>query len=92
MESGVATRPVNLSAYESGLQGQVFRTFGIMRGVFEAARASRRRVVFAEGEDERVLRTVPSLREKAGVTPVLVGRPEVIASRIEREGLSLVPG
>jgi len=49
-------------------------------------------VVFAEGEDERVLRTVQSLREEAGITPVLVGRPEVISLRAEREGLSLLPG
>src|SRR3712207_3003358 len=56
------------------------------------SRASARRVVFAEGEDERVLRTVQSLREEAGITPVLVGRPEIIASRAEREGLNLLPG
>jgi malate dehydrogenase (oxaloacetate-decarboxylating)(NADP+) len=49
-------------------------------------------VVFAEGEDERVLRTVQSLREEAGIIPVLVGRPEVISLRAEREGLSLLPG
>jgi malate dehydrogenase (oxaloacetate-decarboxylating)(NADP+) len=92
MESGVATRPVDLDAYEKSLQGQVFRSFGVMRRVFDAARAAKRRVVFAEGEDERVLRTAQAMREDIGVTPILIGRPEVVDSRIEREGLKLVRG
>jgi malate dehydrogenase (oxaloacetate-decarboxylating)(NADP+) len=92
MESGVATRPVDLDAYEKSLQGQVFRSFGVMRRVFDAARAAKRRVVFAEGEDERVLRTAQAMREDIGVTPILIGRPEVVDNRIEREGLKLVRG
>jgi malate dehydrogenase (oxaloacetate-decarboxylating)(NADP+) len=92
MESGVATRPVELDAYEKSLQGQVFRSFGVMRRVFDAARAAERRVVFAEGEDERVLRTAQAMREDIGVTPILIGRPEVVDNRIEREGLKLVRG
>ncbi|MGB8818427.1 MAG: phosphate acyltransferase, partial [Rhizobiaceae bacterium] len=92
MESGVATRPVDLDAYEKSLQGQVFKSFGVMRRVFDAARAAKRRVVFAEGEDERVLRTAQAMREDIGVTPILIGRPDVVESRIEREGLKLSIG
>ena len=92
MDSGVATRPVDLEIYERSLQGQVFKSFGVMRRVFETARAAKRRIVFAEGEDERVLRTAQAMREDLGVSPILIGRTEVVDSRIEREGLKLVRG
>ncbi|MCQ0093442.1 NADP-dependent malic enzyme [Roseovarius sp. M141] len=92
IESGVATRELNLKDYQTRLQGEVFKSHTIMRRVFDAARASSRRIVFAEGEDERVLRAAQSMIEDGIDTPILIGRPDVIAARIEREGLTLRPG
>jgi malate dehydrogenase (oxaloacetate-decarboxylating)(NADP+) len=92
MESGVATRPVDLDAYKAGLEAQVFRTRLVMRPVFAAARASNRRIVFAEGEDERVLRTTQALIEDGVDTPILIGRPQVVEQRLERLGLSIRAG
>ncbi|WP_204113825.1 NADP-dependent malic enzyme [Shimia biformata] len=92
IDSGVATREIDLDAYKAQLEAQIFRSSMIMRPVFEAARASHRRVVFAEGEDERVLRAAQALIEESGDMPVLIGRPEVIDMRIERAGLKIRPG
>ncbi|WP_282026355.1 NADP-dependent malic enzyme [Limimaricola cinnabarinus] len=92
IESGVATRDLDLDAYAAGLRGQVHRSSLVMRPVFEAARSAGRRIVFAEGEEPRVLRAVQAMREEGMARPILVGRPEVVAARIEREGLSLQPG
>ena len=92
IESGVATRDLDLEAYAAGLRGQVHRSSLVMRPVFEAARSAGRRIVFAEGEEPRVLRAVQAMREEGMARPILVGRPEVVAARIEREGLSLQPG
>jgi malate dehydrogenase (oxaloacetate-decarboxylating)(NADP+) len=88
MESGVATRPIaDLDAYREKLNASVYRSALIMRPVFEIARQSRRRIAFAEGEDERVLRAAVALVEDTSDTPILIGRPEVIAQRCERYGL-----
>ncbi|SUZ31481.1 NADP-dependent malic enzyme [Roseibaca ekhonensis] len=93
MDSGVAKRPMaDLDAYKAGLDASVFRSAMIMRPVFEAARAASRRIVFAEGEDERVLRAASAMLEETTEVPILIGRPEVIASRLERAGLSIQPG
>ena len=93
MKSGVATRPIDdLDAYRSRLQGSVFKSALIMRPVFEAAATASRRIVFAEGEDERVLRTAQALLEETSEVPILIGRPEIIASRCERAGLKIRPG
>ena len=92
IDSGVATRDLDLDAYAAGLRGQVHRSSLVMRPVFEAARSAGRRIVFAEGEEPRVLRAVQAMREEGMARPILVGRPEVVAARIEREGLSLQPG
>jgi malate dehydrogenase (oxaloacetate-decarboxylating)(NADP+) len=92
IESGVATRELDLVAYEAKLQSQVFRSALIMRPVFDAARMERRRIVFAEGEDPKVLRAVQTMTEEMLDTAIVVGRPEVIDARIEREGLSIKPG
>ncbi|KQT83394.1 NADP-dependent malic enzyme [Aurantimonas sp. Leaf443] len=92
MESGVATRPVDLVAYKEKLQGQVYKSALVMRPAFEAARRGGRRVVFAEGEEPRVLRAAQAMSEEGMGTPILIGRPEVIEARIERDGLNLVPG
>ena len=91
-ETGVATRPISdLAAYKAGLDGTVFRSALIMRPVFEAARSAKRRVVFAEGEDERVLRAAHAAMEETGDIPILIGRPEVISMRCERAGLPIRP-
>ena len=92
METGVATRPIaDLDAYRQQLDGSVFRSALIMRPVFDAARASSRTVIFAEGEDERVLRAANAMLEEMTVKPILIGRPEVIATRCERAGLPIRP-
>ncbi|MDA5095643.1 NADP-dependent malic enzyme [Aliiroseovarius sp. KMU-50] len=93
MESGVATRPVeDLGAYKAKLDESVFRSALIMRPVFEAASKAHRKIVFAEGEDERVLRAAQAMIEETTDVPILIGRPDVIAHRAERAGLSIQPG
>jgi malate dehydrogenase (oxaloacetate-decarboxylating)(NADP+) len=92
MESGVATRPLpDLAAYKARLNDSVYRSAFIMRRVFDAARNAPRRLVFAEGEDERVLRAVLAMNEEGVDRPVLIGRPEVIALRCERHAIPLEP-
>ena len=92
MESGVATRPIaDLAAYRHTLDGSVFKSALIMRPVFEVARQSNRRIIFAEGEDERVLRAASAMLEEMTIKPILIGRPEVMAARCERFGLSIRP-
>ncbi|AXC49806.1 NADP-dependent malic enzyme [Paracoccus suum] len=93
METGVATRPLaDIGAYKRKLDGSVFRSALIMRPVFEAAAAATRRIVFAEGEDERVLRAANAMIEETTDVPILIGRPEVIEHRAERAGLPIRPG
>ena len=93
MASGVATRPLDdIEAYRERLNQSVFKSAMIMRPVFDAARTAERRIVFAEGEDERVLRAAQAMVEETTDKPILIGRPEVIDSRIERAGLTLRAG
>ncbi|MDT1062968.1 NADP-dependent malic enzyme [Paracoccus sp. CPCC 101403] len=93
METGVATRPLeDVNAYKRKLDGSVFRSAMIMRPVFEAAATVKRRIVFAEGEDERVLRAANAMLEETTDVPILIGRPEVIEVRAERAGLPIRPG
>lgn len=93
METGVATRPIDdMETYKRKLDGSVFKSALLMRPVFEAARISPRRIVFAEGEDERVLRAAQAIIEETTETPILIGRPEVIEKRIEKAGLTLKLG
>ena len=88
METGVATRPIaDMDAYEESLKAAVFRSSMIMRPVFEAAATANRRIVFAEGEDERVVRAAFAILEDMTDMPVLIGRPEVIERRSESIGL-----
>ena len=90
MASGVATRPIaDLDAYKTTLDGSVFKSALLMRPVFEAARAVARRIVFAEGEDERVLRAAQAMVEETTERPILIGRPEVIEARIARAGMTI---
>ncbi|MBI5269997.1 MAG: NADP-dependent malic enzyme [Burkholderiales bacterium] len=92
-ESGVATRPItDLAAYRDTLAQHVYQTGMFMRPVFEAAKARPARVVYAEGEDERVLRAVQVVKDEGLAQPILVGRPAVVQMRIERAGLRLKPG
>lgn len=92
METGVATRPIeDLETYKRKLDGSVFRSALIMRPVFEAASTATRRIVFAEGEDERVLRAANAMLEETTDVPILIGRPEVISMRAERAGLPIRP-
>ncbi|MEM6761009.1 MAG: NADP-dependent malic enzyme [Pseudomonadota bacterium] len=90
METGVATRPLeDLQAYKAKLDSSVFKSALLMRPVFAAAKAEARRIVFAEGEDERVLRAAQSMLEETNEKPILIGRPDVIEARIQRDGLKL---
>jgi malate dehydrogenase (oxaloacetate-decarboxylating)(NADP+) len=93
MESGVAMRPLDdIEAYKERLNQSVFRSALIMRPVFEAARGAKRRIVFAEGEDERVLRAAQAMIEETTDMPILIGRPAAIDLQIERNGLTVRPG
>ncbi len=93
MTSGVATRPLeDLDAYRAKLNESVFKSALIMRPVFEAAATAKRKIVFAEGEDERVLRAAQAMVQETTDAPILIGRPEVIEARIERAGLVIRPG
>jgi malate dehydrogenase (oxaloacetate-decarboxylating)(NADP+) len=92
MDSGVATRPIqDFDEYRERLAGFVFRSGMLMKPVFDRARKSPKRIVFAEGEDERVLRAVQALVDDRLARPHLVGRPEVIKSRLEKLGLRIQP-
>jgi malate dehydrogenase (oxaloacetate-decarboxylating)(NADP+) len=92
MKSGVAERPLaDLKKYKADLDGSVFRSAMIMRPVFQSAAKASRRIVFAEGEDERVLRAAHAVIEETTELPILIGRPDVIATRCERAGLSIRP-
>jgi malate dehydrogenase (oxaloacetate-decarboxylating)(NADP+) len=92
METGVATRPIaDLDAYKESLDSSVFKSALVMRPVFEAAATANRRIIFAEGEDERVLRAANAMLEETTHRPILIGRPDVIATRCERAGLPILP-
>ncbi len=92
MKSRVATRPLeNIEDYRIALNQSVVKSALLMRPVFDAAANSHRRIVFAEGEDERVLRAAQAILEETSEQPILIGRPEVISQRCERHGLKLKP-
>ena len=93
MESGVATRPIaDFDQYLQRLNGFVFRSGFIMKPVFEQAKTAPMRVVYAEGEDERILRATQVLVEEGLAKPILIGRPAVIEARLKQLGLSIRPG
>ena len=93
MDSGVARRPLaDIEAYRASLTQFVYHSGLIMKPLFSAAAASPKRVVYAEGEDERVLRAVQIVVDEGLAKPTLIGRPQVIEQRIERLGLRIRPG
>ena len=93
MDSGVATDPIkDFPAYVQQLNEFVYHSGIIMKPIFAQAKKGPRRVVFAEGEDERVLRAVQVIADEGIAAPMLVGRPAVIQSRVERFGLRLKVG
>jgi malate dehydrogenase (oxaloacetate-decarboxylating)(NADP+) len=88
MESGVATRPIeDLAAYRQRLTQFVFRSGLVMRPIFQRAQADPKRVVYAEGEDERVLRAVQQAIDEGLARPIIVARRDVARRRIERLNL-----
>ncbi|MET0042883.1 MAG: NADP-dependent malic enzyme, partial [Candidatus Thiodiazotropha sp. 6PLUC3] len=91
MESGVALRPISdLESYRARLQNRVFRTSMTMRPMFERARSDIRRVVYAEGEEERILEVAQQAVDQGIARPVLIGRRNVILAGIKALGLRLV--
>ena len=93
VDSGVATRPItDWDAYTQELQQFVYQSGFVMKPLFAAAKAAPRRVVYAEGEEERVLRAVQIVADEKLARPILIGRPDVVRRRVERLGLRLVEG
>jgi malate dehydrogenase (oxaloacetate-decarboxylating)(NADP+) len=93
IDSDVASRPIaDFTTYGERLERFVFRSGFIMKPVFAQAKAAPRRIVYAEGEDERILRAVQVVVEEGLALPMLVGRPTVIEARLARYGLSIRPG
>jgi malate dehydrogenase (oxaloacetate-decarboxylating)(NADP+) len=90
MESGVATRPIeDFDAYRARLTSFVYHSGLLMKPIFSAAKQAPKRIVYAEGEDERVLRAVQVVVDEGLAKPILVGRPAVLERRIERFGLRI---
>ncbi len=93
MDSGVATRPIaDMEAYREKLGQFIYRTGLLMKPVYERARADRKRVAYAEGEEEVVLHAVQTVIDEHIAFPILIGRPDVIQTRIERLGLRMRAG
>jgi malate dehydrogenase (oxaloacetate-decarboxylating)(NADP+) len=93
IDSGVATRPIiDFATYQERLDRFVFRSGFIMKPVFAQAKERTKRIIYAEGEDERILRATQVVVEEGLARPILVGRPPVIEARLERFGLSVRPG
>jgi len=96
MDGGIATRPIaDLQAYAQSLQQFVYRSGSFMKPLFATAKSApmeQKRIVYAEGEDERVLRAVQVVVDEGLARPILVGRPAVLEKRIERFGLRLKLG
>jgi len=98
MESGVASRPIaDLSAYRDQLQQFVYHSGTFMKPIFTIAKnavasGGKSRIVFAEGEEERVLRAVQVVIDEGLAHPILIGRPDIIERRLQRFGLRMSPG
>jgi malate dehydrogenase (oxaloacetate-decarboxylating)(NADP+) len=93
MDSGVASRPIaDMAVYRQQLNEFVYHSGLVMKPIFIAAKQKPARVVFCEGEDERVLRAVRTVCEEGLARPIVIGRPEVVERQIERQGLTLRAG
>ena len=94
MDSGVATRPIaDMAAYMERLQSFVFASGTLMKPIYAAAKAAQiKRVAYAEGEEERVLRACQVVSDEGLARPTLIGRPAVIVQRIQKFGLRLKEG
>jgi len=93
MRSGVATRPItDMEAYRQNLSRFVYRTGFVMKPVFDRARAAPKRVVYAEGEDERVIRAAQIVIDERLGRPILAGRPDIIRKRMAELGVRLTEG
>ncbi len=93
MDTGVASRAIeDFEAYQERLNRFVYRSGGIMKPVFATARQTPQRVIYAEGENERVLQAVQQVVSEELAKPILVGRPEVVETRIKRLGLRIQRG
>ena len=92
-DSGVAARPIeDIEAYRQKLMGFVYHSGQLMRPLFAQAKKAPKRVIYADGEDERVLRAVQTVADEKLAFPILIGRPAVIEMRIEKAGLRLKAG
>ncbi len=93
MKSGVAARPIeDFDLYRQNLQRFVFRSGLVMKPIFQRAKEDPKRLIYAEGEDERVLRAVQVVVDEGLAEPILVGRPDVVSVRAKRLGLRIKPG
>lgn len=93
MATGVASRPIaDFDAYQETLERFAFRSGFVMKPVFAKARTQPVRVIYAEGEDERILRAAQAVLEEKIAKPILVGRPSVVEARLKRFGLSIRAG
>ncbi len=93
MDSGVAARPItDWKAYLDQLNRFVFRSGLIMKPMIETARSKLKRIIYSDGEDERVLRAAQVGIEEKAFYPVLIGRPDVVAKRLKQFGLEIQPG
>ena len=93
MDTGVARKPIqDFKAYGETLSRFVFRSGFIMKPLFEQAQLNPKRVIYADGEEERVLRAAQVVIEEGLAIPILIGRPAVVEARLERFGLSIRPG
>ena len=93
MDSGVATRPIaDFAAYREKLTQFVYHSGLLMKPIFAAAKKDPKRIVYAEGEDERVLRAVQIVLDEGLALPIVVGRPAVLERQVEKLGLRIRPG
>ncbi len=93
MESGVATRPItDMAAYHESLSSFLYQSTMLMKPVFDMAKANPKRLVYAEGEDQRVLHAVQMVVDEGIARPILIGRPAVVEQRIAKLGLRIRAG
>lgn len=93
MDSGVARRPIeDMEAYRQKLISLVYHSGQLMRPLFVQAKSAPKRIIYADGEDERVLRAVQTIVDERIAYPILIGRPSVIEMRVKRFGLRLTAG